>query len=213
MSSTSPSWQRSGSCWSSSPEAGRSGGRPRSGAARGVGRSLFFLPVAWGWRRPGSGGTPSSPCGTSSACCASLKTRERGQFRHGRIVHGRQLLEAGQRRVPTAYYGERSGVGLVMRMHRADRPRRVGVVGLGIGTLAAYAKAGDEFACYELDPDVVRIARREFSFLADAPARPEVILGDGGWPLERERDRGTSRRVRHPGGRCLLRRRRSRSTC
>ncbi|AMV19035.1 fused MFS/spermidine synthase [Planctomyces sp. SH-PL14] len=116
------------------------------------------------------------------------------QFRHGRIVHGRQLLDAGQRRVPTAYYGERSGVGLAMRMHRADRPRRVGVVGLGIGTLAAYAKAGDEFACYELDPDVVRIAREEFSFLADAPAEPEVILGDARLALERERDRGTSRR-------------------
>lgn len=116
------------------------------------------------------------------------------QFRHGRIVHGRQLLDSAQRRVPTAYYGERSGVGLVMRQHRADRPRRVGVVGLGIGTLAAYAKEGDEFTCYELDPDVVRIAREKFSFLADAPKEPEVILGDARLALERERDRGTSRR-------------------
>jgi spermidine synthase len=65
---------------------------------------------------------------------------------------------------------------------------RIGVVGLGVGTIAAYGKPGDTLRFYEIDPDVIRIAsdQRYFTFLSDSPARIEVIPGDGRLSLERE---------------------------
>jgi tetratricopeptide (TPR) repeat protein len=111
-------------------------------------------------------------------------------FHHGRIIHGRQFQSEDQRRVPTAYYGERSGIGLAMRLRDAKSPSRIGVVGLGVGTLAAYGRPQDTFRFYELDPEVAEIARRDFTYLADCPARCDVVLGDARLALEGERDRG-----------------------
>lgn len=111
-------------------------------------------------------------------------------FYHGRIVHGRQFRAEEQRRVPTTYYGERSGIGLAMRLREADSPTRVGVVGLGVGTLAAYGRPRDTFRFYELDPQVAEIARRDFTYLTDTAAQCDVVLGDGRLLLEAERDRG-----------------------
>jgi spermidine synthase len=67
-------------------------------------------------------------------------------------------------------------------------PRRVGIIGLGAGRIAAYSRLGDVFRFYEIDPQVVVVAQREFTFLGDSPARVEVVLGDGRLSLEREAD-------------------------
>jgi spermidine synthase len=95
---------------------------------------------------------------------------------HGQTTHGLQLLDKDSRNQPTAYYGWNSAAGLVL----ADQPAgaRLGLVGLGAGTLARYGKAGQSIRIYELDPAVVRMAKRWFTFLADSPARIEIIEGD-----------------------------------
>lgn len=96
----------------------------------------------------------------------------------GRISHGFQRMDPARRREPTAYFVPHSGVGRLLSLP-AERPRRVAVVGLGAGTLAAYARPGEVFDFYEINPDVVDAARTHFTFLADAPEPPRVILGDG----------------------------------
>jgi SAM-dependent methyltransferase len=105
---------------------------------------------------------------------------------HGTIIHGKQFLEPDRRDWPTSYYGLRSGVGLVLLDAREHSPLRVGVVGLGAGTLAAYGRTGDVFRFYDINPDVVELARTEFTFLKDSPAKVEVALGDARLSLERE---------------------------
>jgi hypothetical protein len=66
------------------------------------------------------------------------------RLRNGRISHGYQLTDAAKRREPTAYYGRTSGVGRVLFEHPSrERGLQVAVVGLGVGTLAAYARPAD----------------------------------------------------------------------
>ena len=106
---------------------------------------------------------------------------------HGVVSHGMQLRD--RPRIATTYYGRDSGVELALRERRAALPGaslRVGVIGLGAGTLAAYGQAGDTFRFYELNPQVELLARREFSYLKDSLARVEMVLGDGRLSLERE---------------------------
>jgi SAM-dependent methyltransferase len=105
---------------------------------------------------------------------------------HGTIIHGKQFLEEDRRDWPTTYYGPTSGVALAILDAHPHGPVRVGVVGLGAGTLAAYGRAGDVFRFYDINPQVVDFARSEFSFLKDSPARVEVQLGDARLSLERE---------------------------
>jgi spermidine synthase len=90
---------------------------------------------------------------------------------------------------------EGSGVerALSVRRARADgRPLRLGVIGLGIGTLAAWTEPGDTLRFYELDPDVERIARTHFTYLAAAAGSVDVVLGDGRLALERDEAAGTA---------------------
>ena len=115
---------------------------------------------------------------------------------HGRVVHGFQLRAEDERRTPTSYYGRESGVGLAIvhaasATFRSQGSFRIGIVGLGAGTIAAYGKPGDVLRFYEINPDVIRIAsdRRYFSFLSDSPARIDVIPGDGRLSLESELNR------------------------
>jgi SAM-dependent methyltransferase len=105
---------------------------------------------------------------------------------HGTIIHGRQFLEHERRNWPTSYYGKESGIGLALLDSGERGPLRVGVVGLGAGTLAAYGRPGDVFRFYDINPKVVELARSEFSFLADSRARVEVALGDARLSFERE---------------------------
>ena len=107
------------------------------------------------------------------------------ELTHGRIRHGFQYLEGPQRNWPTSYYGPHSGAGIALR-ELAGRPRRIAVIGLGTGTLAAWGHPGDTFRFYEINPDVETIARSWFSFLKDSSARTEIVAGDARVQLERE---------------------------
>lgn len=104
---------------------------------------------------------------------------------HGNINHGGQLLGEAVRRKPSTYFGETSGYGRAFASLPPE-PRRVGVIGLGAGAIAAYARRGDMFRFYEIDPQVAAVAMMEFSFLKDSPAQIDVVLGDGRLSLERE---------------------------
>ncbi len=105
---------------------------------------------------------------------------------HGRIVHGSQFQMAAATQRPTTYYTEGSGVGLALLNHQADRPRHIGVVGLGAGTLATYGKSGDRFRFYEINENVIELANHYFTFLKDTAASVETVLGDARLTLERE---------------------------
>jgi spermidine synthase len=107
------------------------------------------------------------------------------ELKHGTIQHGSQFLDASRRDWPTTYYGPQSGVGLAIKS--TDTARRVGVVGLGVGTLASYGRAGDVMRFYEINPQVAELARTRFSFLADSKASIEIALGDARLSLEREK--------------------------
>lgn len=104
---------------------------------------------------------------------------------HGGIMHGGQLLEPGQQLTPTSYFGPTSGYGRLFASLSAG-PRRVGVIGLGPGTILTHARPGDVFRFYEINPQVLELAEREFTFLKDSPAAVSVVLGDGRLSLERE---------------------------
>jgi hypothetical protein len=104
---------------------------------------------------------------------------------HGAINHGGQLLAPDLRRRPSTYFGPTSGYGRAFSS-LPPGPRRVGVIGLGAGAIAAYARQGDRFRFYEIDPQVAAVAMMEFSFLKDSPAQIDVVLGDGRLSLERE---------------------------
>jgi hypothetical protein len=114
------------------------------------------------------------------------------RLRHGRILHGIQFQSVDRRREPNSYYGAGSGVGLALSHHPArqkGRPLRVGIVGLGTGTLAAYGESGDYLRFYEINPDVLRLAAGPqplFTYLRDTPARVDTVLGDARLALERE---------------------------
>jgi SAM-dependent methyltransferase len=108
---------------------------------------------------------------------------------HGAIMHGGQLLGDSFRNTPADYFSPGSGYGRVftsLREMQPKKPLKVGVIGLGAGVLAAWMKPGDELVFYEISPRVVDIARSEFTFLEDTPAKTEVVLGDGRLSLERE---------------------------
>lgn len=105
-------------------------------------------------------------------------------LQHGRITHGLQFTDYDQAKWPTTYYGETSGVGLALK--QLARPRHIGVVGLGTGTLALYALAGDRLRIYEINPEVIRLAKTSFGYLTNCPARVQIVQGDARLSLERE---------------------------
>ena len=108
-------------------------------------------------------------------------------FVHGGIVHGSQSVDAQQRREATAYFHRTGPIGQVFDATTASPKRRVGVVGLGIGSLAAYGREGESWTFYEIDPAVAELAKdvRYFTYLADSPARTEIVLGDARLSLQR----------------------------
>jgi len=110
------------------------------------------------------------------------------ELSHGNTIHGRQFDDPVKKRWPTSYYGWDSGVGLSVRHLQKKGPLRIGVVGLGAGTVAAWGRKGDSFRFYEINPEVVRLADTRFTYLADSRAEIQVVLGDGRIALERERD-------------------------
>ncbi len=115
---------------------------------------------------------------------------------HGRISHGIQIADPARRGELTSYVGPSSGAGLAIRRHPrrlAGRPVRIGVIGLGVGTLAAWSLPGDVMRFYELDPAVARLSQGEapaFTYLRDARGTVSVALGDGRRALEGEPPQG-----------------------
>ena len=126
--------------------------------------------------------------GTLRVAAAKDEVGRRKELHNGTILHGFQYTEAAKRRIPTAYYGPNAAAGAVLsRLGVAHA--RVGIVGLGVGTLARYGREGDRYRFFEINPDVVDVARTQFSFLRDSAATVEIVVGDARRMLERERER------------------------
>lgn len=108
---------------------------------------------------------------------------------HGTISHGFQFLREDRRFIPSSYFSASSGVGRAIAALQVDGPIRYGVVGLGVGILSSYARQGDYLRMYEINPEVLNIARSNFTFLAhahDVGADVDVLLGDARLTLERQ---------------------------
>jgi hypothetical protein len=107
---------------------------------------------------------------------------------HGTIEHGSQFLWPPRRFHATTYYGPDSGIGIVLR-ECFSGPKRVGIVGLGVGTLAAYGQEGDVFRFYEINHQITEIAQSLFFYLRESKARIQIVEGDGRLSLERDSSR------------------------
>lgn len=124
---------------------------------------------------------------------------------HGRIQHGfqhtgpelekferegRALADLPLRYQPPTYYAQGSGIGLAIQRHpnyRNQKPFKIGVVGLGTGTIAAYGRQGDEIRFYEIDATVKELSEAHFTFRQDSLAKTDdVVLGDARLQMERE---------------------------
>lgn len=110
---------------------------------------------------------------------------------NGQINHGFQYARPGSRMIKTGHYGEQSGIGLAVSLHPArlkQQPIKLGVVGLGAGTMSAHTRTGDSIVYYEINPDCVAMAYDKFYFLTDSPAsdKTQVFTGDGRILLERQ---------------------------
>jgi len=104
---------------------------------------------------------------------------------HGIIEHGSQFFLPPGRLRATTYYGPGSGIGILLR-ECFSSPKRVGVVGLGAGTIAAYGKSGDTFRFYEINGQVIDIARAFFFYLRESRATTQIVDGDARLSLARE---------------------------
>jgi hypothetical protein len=112
---------------------------------------------------------------------------------HGNVYHGMQRrgTDVSERVTPLLYYHPNGPIGQVFRAYEGTPVTgRVGVIGLGVGSLAAYGKPGREFTFFEIDPAVERVARDPafFHHLEDSPARCRVVLGDARLSMAREPD-------------------------
>ena len=148
--------------------------------------------------------------GTRAGAAADLVTRTRNFFGvimvqrdrvmtyliHGATFQGAQYRAISRVRLPTLYYGYDSGIGVLLEnlaKRRLNKPMRLGVVGLGAGTLAAYGRPGDYIRFYEINPAIARLsqgAHPVFTYLSDCPSEVDVILGDARVSLEAEAARG-----------------------
>jgi SAM-dependent methyltransferase len=127
---------------------------------------------------------------------SSLRTRDdlrtEGTVRkllHGTINHGEQFVDADKRCQPIAYFGPKAGI--VRALEALRRPSmKVGILGLGAGTMAGWARPGDLYKFYEINPQVIELAESEFGYLKECHAKVELVLGDGRLALEREPPQG-----------------------
>jgi hypothetical protein len=108
---------------------------------------------------------------------------------HGGVIHGIQHLDADKRREPSTYFHKTGPIGQVFASFQGRHDRdRVGVIGLGIGTLAAYSQSGQQWTFFEIDPEIADLASnpRQFTYLSDSPARTRIVLGDARIALVKE---------------------------
>lgn len=128
----------------------------------------------------------------------TLRVREYGQptdatyhrtLVHGGILHGEQYMQPQYKAAATTYYKTTSGIGRTLLLKQQlliATPIKVGIIGLGTGTIATYGRGGDTYRFYDINPEVVTIARRDFTYLGDSAATIEIALGDARLNLERE---------------------------
>ena len=109
------------------------------------------------------------------------------KMKHGPTLHGAQFLDKGRRQEPLTYYHKQSPSGQVLDQ-RPVPVSRVGLVGLGVGSLAAYAQQGDQYDIFELDPLVGNIAQKYFSYLPDSKGKLRIVYGDARVSLRKESD-------------------------
>lgn len=107
------------------------------------------------------------------------------ELAHGRTMHGMQFTDPDRSRWGTAYYSDISGIGMLMHALPAGH-RRIGVVGVGAGTLATYVQPGEYLHMYEINPEVVRLASKWFTYLTNCQGKLEMTIGDARLSLERE---------------------------
>jgi hypothetical protein len=107
-------------------------------------------------------------------------------LQHGTTFHGLQFQWPEKKLIPTAYYSRKSGVGLLLDNMPKQKSRSLGIVGLGVGTLAIYGNSTDIVRFYEINPEVERLARQYFTYLSASPAKIDVVLGDARLVLESE---------------------------
>ncbi|WP_342361778.1 fused MFS/spermidine synthase [Terrarubrum flagellatum] len=111
------------------------------------------------------------------------------RMEHGGTPHGAQYLDQARQKLPITYYSATSGVAIAIRRQRelnSRAPLAIGVVGLGAGTLAAYGEAGGRICFYEINPQVVELARSQFTYLSDSKAAVSIELGDARLALEKQ---------------------------
>jgi len=114
-------------------------------------------------------------------------------LQHGHIIHGRQFANFIKRQLATSYFSDESGVGRAICYYRERGNVRVGVVGLGVGTLAVYAQPGDYYQFYEINPEVKRMAEKYFTYLSDCrkrlgnAKRCRIVMGDARLSLENQK--------------------------
>lgn len=104
---------------------------------------------------------------------------------NGTIIHGIEFQYPLRRREPLSYFSPASGIGLAIK-NLPQGARRVGIIGLGIGSLLGYARQGDYYHFYEINPLVKDVAQKEFSFISDCPGKVDISIGDGRLLLEQE---------------------------
>jgi hypothetical protein len=117
---------------------------------------------------------------------APIGDLEYRELTNGTIEHGTQWHSPRLRMIPTTYYSEETGIGIVLNALGVVRPLRVGVIGLGAGTIAAYGHPGDHYTFYEINPLDVEIANNQFSYLRESPAAIQIVMGDARLSLERQ---------------------------
>ena len=111
------------------------------------------------------------------------------ELSNGGIIHGMQNMAPEWRTEPTSYYGHDAGIGRALDSLNHTKGARVGVVGMGAGTVACYGKSGDTYRFYDINPDVPRLAQKYFTYLPDFEARGgklEIVVSDARLALERD---------------------------
>jgi hypothetical protein len=107
-------------------------------------------------------------------------------LQHGRITHGLQFTAPERAPMITSYFGPNTGLGLALRHFPRQQNQRIGLLGLGVGSIAAYGKPGDYLRIYEINPQVKEIAENPFSYIALSKAKIDIVMGDGRLSLENE---------------------------
>ncbi|MFN9348874.1 MAG: spermidine synthase [Planctomycetota bacterium] len=116
-------------------------------------------------------------------------------FYSGNIQHGMQFTDPLKRRTPVGYYGSDSGCQKGIRFAQEENPKcHIGVIGLGVGTISAYARPEDKIRFYEINPQVIQVAKNTqwFQYLSDCQGQVDLVLGDARLKLESELKSGHS---------------------